>query len=202
MTTIPFTNSSVTDLRAVVLVEGASDEAAVQRLARRRGVDLAASGAAVLPMAGATNIGAFLARFGPDGAALDVSGLCDAGEESYFRRALTRAGVGSPTNRTEMEQLGFFVCDADLEEELIRCLGAGTVEQVIEAQGQLASFRLLQQQPAQRGRSVEHHLRRFMGSGSGRKIRYASLLVDALDLDHVPPPLDRLLVRATDGAPA
>jgi hypothetical protein len=34
-----------------------------------------------------------------------------------------------------------------------------------------------------------------MGSGSGRKIRYARLLVDALDLSHVPRPLDRALAH-------
>jgi hypothetical protein len=32
-----------------------------------------------------------------------------------------------------------------------------------------------------------------MGSGSGRKIRYASLLVDALDLARIPSPLALLL---------
>ena len=85
------------------------------------------------------------------------------------------------------------MCDADLEDELIRSLGATEVERVIGAQGDLNAFRLLQQQPAQRGRGVEQHLRRFMGSGGGRKIRYASLLVDALDLTRVPTPLALLL---------
>jgi hypothetical protein len=34
-----------------------------------------------------------------------------------------------------------------------------------------------------------------MGTGSGRKTRYAQLLVDALDLANVPEPLDRLLAH-------
>jgi hypothetical protein len=34
-----------------------------------------------------------------------------------------------------------------------------------------------------------------MGSGGRRKIRYARLLVDALDLADVPRPLDRLLAH-------
>jgi hypothetical protein len=34
-----------------------------------------------------------------------------------------------------------------------------------------------------------------MGSGSGRKIRYAGLLVDALDLSRVPRPLDLVLAH-------
>jgi hypothetical protein len=34
-----------------------------------------------------------------------------------------------------------------------------------------------------------------MGSGGSRKIRYASLLVDALDLTDVPRPLDGVLAH-------
>jgi hypothetical protein len=70
------------------------------------------------------------------------------------------------------------VCSADLEDELIRALGVVSVEQVVEAQGDLGSFRTLQKQPEWRGRTTEQQLRRFMGSGSGRKIRYARLLVE------------------------
>jgi len=47
--------------------------------------------------------------------------------------------------------------------------------------------------PAWRDRATEEQLRRFMGSGGRRKIRYARYLVDALDLDRVPRPLDRLV---------
>ena len=81
----------------------------------------------------------------------------------------------------------------DLEDELIRSLGAAAVEEVVEAQGDLRSFRTLQKQPEWQGRPVEEQLRRFMGSGGRRKIRYARLLVDALDLTRVPRPLDGLL---------
>ena len=59
----------------------------------------------------------------------------------------------------------------------------------------LGSFRTLQKQPAWEGRPVEEQLRRFMGSGGSRKIRYARLLVDALDLEMVPRPLDRVLAH-------
>jgi hypothetical protein len=34
-----------------------------------------------------------------------------------------------------------------------------------------------------------------MGTRSGRKIRYGRLLVEALDLDHVPRPLDGVLAH-------
>jgi hypothetical protein len=40
---------------------------------------------------------------------------------------------------------------------------------------------------------VSHQLHRFLGTTSGRKARYAGLLVEHLDLDRVPEPLDALL---------
>jgi hypothetical protein len=184
------------DPQTVVLVEGVSDQAALQALAARRGRDLAAEGIAVVPMGGATNIRRFLELFGPRGLNLGLAGLCDAGEEGDFRRGLERAGLGSNLRRADMEALGFHVCVADLEDELIRCLGAAGVEQVVEAQGELGSFRTFQQQPAWRARRGPEQLRRFIGTHSGRKIRYARLLVDALDLERVPRPLDRVLAHA------
>jgi hypothetical protein len=94
-----------------------------------------------------------------------------------------------------MEALGFYVCVVDLEDELIRALGADAVEQIAEAQGDLGAFRTLQKQPAWRGRPVEEQLRRWMGSGGRRKIRYAHLLVEALDLTEMPRPLNLLLAH-------
>ncbi len=88
---------------------------------------------------------------------------------------------------------GFFVCVDDLEDELIRALGVDGVETVIEAEGDLASLRILQRQPAQQRRTPEQQLHRFMGSKGGRKIRYGALLAAALDLEHVPAPLDAVL---------
>jgi hypothetical protein len=178
-----------------VLVEGISDQHALEALAARRGRDLDAEGVSVVPMGGAQAIGGFLDRFGPRGLDLGLAGLCDAAEERDFRRGLERAGLGSDLTRAEMEALGFYVCVADLEDELIRSLGSASVEQVIGAQGELGSFRTLQKQAPWQGRPVEEQLRRFMGSGGRRKIRYARLLVDALDLEHVPRPLDLLLAH-------
>ena len=179
-----------TDARTVVLVEGISDQRALEALAERRGRDLAAEGVRILPIGGAQAAGRFLKRFGPP---IRVAGLCDAGEERHYRRALEQAGFGRNLTRDDMEALGFFVCVDDLEDELIRTLGADAVERVAEAQGDLGSFRTLQKQPAWQGRPVEEQLRRFMGSGGSRKVRYARLLVEALDLARVPRPLDRLL---------
>jgi hypothetical protein len=183
------------DLRAVVLVEGISDQRALETLADRRGRNLDGEGISVVPMGGAQSIGRFLNLFGPQGLDVRLAGLCDAPEEEDFRRGLERAGFGSNLTRTDLERLGFYVCVADLEDELIRSLGAASVEQIVEAQGELRSFRTLQKQSAWQGRSREEQLRRFMGSGGSRKIRYSRLLVDALDLARVPRPLDLVLAH-------
>jgi OLD-like protein len=182
--------------RAVVLVEGVSDQRALEALAERLGRDLEAERIAVVPIGGAQAIGRFLNLYGPSGLDIRLAGLCDAGEEGDFRRGLERTGFGSDLTRTDMERLGFYVCVADLEDELIRALGAATVEQVVDAQGDLRSFRTLQKQPAWHGRTTEEQLRRFMGSGGSRKTRYARLLVEALDLTRVPRPLDLVLAHA------
>jgi hypothetical protein len=180
-------------LRAVVLVEGVSDQHALEALAVRRGRDLGAEGVRIVPMGGSKNIGRFLGLFGPEGRDVTMAGLCDAGEEGDFRRALERAGLGTRLTRVDMERLGFFVCVDDLEDELIRALGAASVQAIIEGQGELDAFRTFQRQPAWRGRTPEDQLRRFFGTFSGRKIRSAPLLVDALDLSRVPRPLDGVL---------
>ena len=183
------------DARTVVLVEGNSDRIALQAMAARRGRDLAAEGVAIVPMGGARSIGRHLGLFGPGGLDLTLAGLCDAGEEGDVRHGLERAGLGANLGRAEMASLGFYVCVVDLEDELIRRLGPAVVEQVVEAQGELGPFRTFQRQPAQRERTIHQQLHRFMGTGSGRKTRYAQLLVDALDLANVPEPLDRLLAH-------
>ncbi|MCW2974879.1 MAG: hypothetical protein JWM06_160 [Actinomycetia bacterium] len=181
--------------RSVVLVEGISDQVALEALAERRGRNLEAEGISIVPIGGAQAIGNFLQLLGPAGSDVRLAGLCDAGEARDFARALARAGFGTDLTRADMERLGFYVCVADLEDELIRSLGAASVEQVIDAQGELGAFRTLQKQPAQRGRADEQLLRRFMGTRGGRKIQYARLLVDALDLDQVPRPLDGVLAH-------
>jgi hypothetical protein len=176
--------------RTVVLVEGMSDKAAVEELAMRRGLSLRADGIAVMPMGGATNIGHFLTALGPSGLDVGLAGLCDLGEEGYFQHALGQAGFGTDLSRAHMEELGFGVCVADLEDELIRALGTAVVEEVIAAQGEIGSFRTFAKQPAQRERSSHQQLHRFMGTRSGRKSHYAQLLTAALDLGHVPRPLE------------
>ena len=179
--------------RAVILVEGISDRVAVEVLAARRGRDLRAEGVVVFPMGGAHSLSLWLRRFVPLGVTL--GGLCDAGEERFFRRGLRMAGLARAETREAMEAAGFFVCEADLEDEMIRALGAPAVLALVEAAGDLPALRSLQQQPEWRGRDLAAQLRRFFGSGARRKVRYARVLVGAVALARVPAPLDAVLRR-------
>ena len=103
MTTSPLSRVA----QAVVLVEGVSDQRAVEALAARRGRDLEADGVAVVPIGGAGNIRRFLDVLMPQG--IRLAGLCDAAEEDDFRLAFKRAGLAAtmpgctsatPTSRT------------------------------------------------------------------------------------------------------
>jgi len=124
--------AKVSAAEAVVLVEGVSDQIAVETLAARRGRDLGAERVAVLPIGGAHASARYLTQLGPAGAGLRLAGLCDMAEENVVRRSLVRAGIGPPGTRADMERLGFYVCVEDLEDELIRALGTATVERLID----------------------------------------------------------------------
>ena len=106
------------------------------------------------------------------------------------RRTTTRRTPQAPT------RIAFHACDVDLEDELIRAVGTAGVERVLEAEGELASLRRFQDQPGQRDRDLHAQLHRFLGTRAGRKVRYGTLLVDALDLDRVPRALDLTLRHA------
>ncbi|HEX4734746.1 MAG TPA: TOPRIM nucleotidyl transferase/hydrolase domain-containing protein [Thermoleophilaceae bacterium] len=177
-------------MSTVVVVEGESDKIAIEALAERRGIELADAGVRIVPLGGAHRIRAFLGELDLR-SGLRVAGLCDAREEPVFRNAFERPGLGR-------ELLGFYVCVEDLEDELIRALGVPAVEEVVAAAGDLQRLRKLQQMPAWRDRAADEQIRRFIAAGARRKLRYARLLVDALDLERVPRPLDGVLRRAVE----
>jgi Overcoming lysogenization defect protein-like, TOPRIM domain len=159
---------------SVILVEGITDRIALEAAARRLGRDLGAGGVEVVPIGGAQAVARVAAGY--DG--IRLAGLCDAGEERYFRRALGDA---------------VFVCRADLEDELVRALGPERVESVLATQGHLETFRNFQNQPAWRGRPVDAQLRRWLQASDNRGKRYPPLLIDALDPAEIPPPLAGVL---------
>lgn len=158
---------------AVVLVEGITDRIALEAVAAKLGRDLAAEGVEVVPIGGAQAIRRVSAEYEGE----RVIGLCDAGEERWFRRVL-----GDATH----------VCVENLEDELIRALGAGRVEEVVAAEGDLETFRNFQNQPAWRGRSIESQLLRWMHNGD-RHHRYPPLLIAELEPSELPSPLAGVL---------
>jgi hypothetical protein len=153
--------------RTVILVEGISDQAAIEALAQRFGRDLEKEGITTVAIGGATKIWPFLEVLGPRGSNVKLAGLYDIGEERHFRRALERAGFGTKLTRADMESLGFYVCAADLEDELIRSLGAQMVLAVVVAHADLWKFRIFQRQPEWCDRDPPAQLRRWLGTTRG-----------------------------------
>ena len=184
-------------LRSVVLVEGPSDAGAVLALARRQRHDLDAEGVSIVAMGGYGNLPRFLARYGPSGLGVPLAGLYDAPEEHHFTRGLARAGFGTDLTRSDLEALGFYACEANLEDELSRALAPAGMEDLFEAQGELNAFRTYQKQPAHRDEPIEAQVRGFLWN---RKHEYAVLIVNELDLDRIPRPLDRVLAHALEGS--
>lgn len=138
----------------------------------------------VVPTGGYGNLPRTLARY----SGLPVTGLYDLGEERHVLRAL------GCSDRAQLEQAGFFACTRDLEDELTRAAGPEGMERVLAEQHELRAFRTYQKQPAHRARPLEEQLHGFLWN---RKQRYAVLLVEALELERVPRPLECVLEHAT-----
>jgi hypothetical protein len=170
--------------RGLILVEGQSDRIALETLAARRGRDLAAEGVDLVSIGGAQAITRALR--GVSG--VRVAGLYDVAEERAVLRGLERAGVSA---------VGFFACVPDLEGELVRALGHERMLALVEGHGQLGAFTTYRKQPAQRAKPLEAQLHGWLHNW---KIRYAAPLVDALDLERVPEPLDHVLAYVGDAS--
>ncbi len=179
--------------RSVVLVEGISDQIALETLASRLGRDLEAERVVIVPMGGAYEIARHLEGFGPRRDRLQIAGMCDAAEELLFRQSLEAAGFGSTRSRQDMERLGFSVCVDDLEQELIRASGREALESMLASQGDLGSFRTLQRQPAWRGHRFDDQIHRWLRAGARRSLRYARLLTLTIGLEELPLPFETVL---------
>ena len=171
-----------------MLVEGTSDEVAIETLAERRGVSLVNERVEIVPIGGAQAIGRFVAHFGPQGVAL--AGLYDVAEAPRVQARARRRPRAARLLRLRARPRG----RADPARSARR-----RSKRLPRRTATSAAFRTLQKQPAWRGQPVEEQLRRFMGSGGSRKIRYARLLVEALEPDAAPRPLQLVLERALSG---
>jgi hypothetical protein len=184
-------------IRTLVLLEGDSDAAAFHALADLLDCDLASHRIDICSSHGVTNFSRFLIQFLREHAGARVCGMYDAADERHVRRALAHAAIPLDADGC-LEQVGFYACVVDLEDELIRALGVEAVERVLEAQGELTSFRRFQAMPQHRSTAVHCQLRRFLGTRATRKIRCARLLVEASDPGRLPRPLVQLMSKALE----
>lgn len=175
----------------MVLVEGESDAAAVTVLAARRGVRIGEH-MSIVPANGITNYPRLVSDARHAQPSTRVVGLYDVGEERHVARALALVDGSVPT-RGRLEELGFFACERDLEDELIRAIGVDGVLVVLAREGEIASFERMSAQPAQRDRPLPDRLHRFLGTRATRKIRYGRLLAEVVPQDRFPRPLALLL---------
>jgi hypothetical protein len=184
----------------VVLVEGPSDVASLRTLAAARGLDEERHDFELVSMGGVTNVRHHLTRLSAAAPEVRVAGLCDAPEERYVAGALRAQGVVVET-RADLEREGFFVCERDLEEEVIRALGPESVEVALADLRLLDRFRTFQRQPEWRDQPLADQLRRFAGVASGRKVLLAEELAGLLTPANTPHPLARLLHLIANGHP-
>lgn len=163
----------------VVLVEGCSDVAALDALPLpaevREQVELVAMG-------GITNVAAHVIRLRREQPDAVLVGVCDERERRFMERELPALAE-------------IFVCERDLEDELIRAVGPEAVVGLLDELGELGRFHTFQDQPEWRGRPLHDQLRRFAGTRSGRKAVFAGRLAAELGPDALPEPLARLVDR-------
>ena len=124
------------------------------------------------------------------GFGLDVCGICDSDKESDWATVLLNAGMIAKADRPSMHGAGFFVCDRDLEDELVRAYGAANVVALIQEEGEGAAFVRFTGQPVHKAKSLDEQLMAFIQKG--RKVRYAPLIVERLELSKIPPSLEQV----------
>ena len=174
------------DARSIILVEGISDQIALETLAERLGRNLAAEGVVVVPIGGAhavaNVVGAFAARD------VRLSGVVDTAEADLFHAA------AGGTNGLSSDRI--HVCNRDLEDELIAAVDPAALESLLAFEGDLSAFRTLQKQPGWRERPFAAQMHRWMRSISGRSNTYADRILRAADGDRLPAPLVAAIEQA------
>ncbi len=175
--------AAAAEATVVVLVEGISDQIAVDAMLARseRGVD---DHVVAVPIGGAQAVDNALATFS-ERDDLMVFGLCDHAEANFFADAFAAHGLDG----------NYFVCNPDLEAELIAAFEPDELESLIEAQGELKSLRIMQKQAAWRDRPFAEQVHRWIRARALRSSRYASVLITAADEERLPRPLRELTSR-------
>lgn len=178
----------------VLLFEGESDLLAFEAVARRLDAVIDPNAVSLVKMGGITNLRRRLAEWRSDSVSTRVLGLYDTAERRYVISVLVDAGM--LVEGDDPEAAGFFGCERDLEDEVIAAAGSDLVLDTLAERGELARFRVFQDQPAQRARAIQAQLHRFAGTAAGRKARFAADIVDALPVERMPRPLVALLDAA------
>jgi hypothetical protein len=135
-------------------------------------------------MGGATNLGHYLRHYDSAGPELRLACLCDASAVPFVRSCLRRAGRAD---------VGWQVCDRDLEDELIGPWAPPSSRRSSTARvspGRCACWPGSPRSVAGRNGTC---CAASWAPGRTAKLRYPPLPVDALDLDRVPPALDAVL---------
>ncbi|MCH8613220.1 hypothetical protein [Arsenicicoccus dermatophilus] len=176
----------------VALLEGVSDVAAVRAALTTAGVDL--TKVELVDLQGVTNVGRVLAEIRQLRPEAEVVGMCDAGEVRHVMTALAADGCPA-TDASDLPAYGFFVCEPDLEDELLRALGTPRAVEAIRRSPLGGKLQALQVQPAWRDLELDEQLRRFTRTPAARKERVAGVLAEALTREELPEPIAMLVDR-------
>jgi predicted ATP-dependent endonuclease of OLD family len=175
--------------KALIVVEGFSDLLALRTLTKLRGKDLDASGVSLLSLDGSGTFKHYLQLFGPEGLGVELRGLCDQDAERDWIEKLSAAGIGV-ADRASLEENGFFVCDPDLEAEMLSALEPTEITRVINEDGAEATFSSFASHPANSG-LTEHEIQ--VAFFKNEKVRWAPLFAAAMSPTALPQPIERLL---------
>lgn len=175
--------------RRVAFVEGITDYQTVRVIAATLGRHLDAEGIAVVALDGAASLTTFLQIMGPEGLELAVGGICDADYEADWCSYLTAAGLPA-SNRQDLNALGFYVSDLDLEDELVTALGTTAAQLVFANDGATQRFQNYSGQPAHKGKSLHEQVRGFAQT---KKVYWTPRLAAAVTAASVPTSIKDLL---------
>jgi predicted ATPase len=175
--------------RQVVFVEGITDYQAVRAVAAKLGRNLDAEGVAVVALDGAASLATFLQIMGPYGLDLPVCGICDVDYEADWCSDLTAVGL-TVASRQDLNALGFYVSDRDLEDELLTAIGTTAAQMVFANEGATARFQSYAQQPANQGKTLHDQIRGFVQS---KKVYWTPRLAAAVTPAAVPSSIQDLL---------
>lgn len=179
--------------KRIMFVEGPADRLAILSLARKNNLSLDSRGVSVIALNGADILTWFLKLFGPTGFQLPVCGMCDLDHAPQWSKCLEDSGLGKNRSQADMEKIGFFVCDRDLEDELVKALGDAKVIQAINENGDTKAWNVFCQQPTYKALAQPALIRAFLAK---RKVLYAPILVSELSTT-IPRPLKEVLALAT-----